>query len=72
MTMDCATGVLMFDNGERPIANNLQHHFDAVSKLFEDERAIARTLLKGLCSSTTPNTPSAAPSADRGPQHHKQ
>lgn len=48
LALDCATDVLVFDADERPIADDLQHHFEAVSKLPEDERAIARALLEGL------------------------
>lgn len=48
MALDCAADVLVFDTGERPITDDLQHHFEAVSKLPEDERAIARALLEGL------------------------
>ena len=31
-----------------PIADHLQHHFEAVSKLPEEDRAVARVLLEGL------------------------
>lgn len=48
MALDCATDVLVFDASERPIADDLQHHFEAISKLPEEERAIARVLLEGL------------------------
>lgn len=40
--------VLVLDAGERPITDDLQHHFEAVGKLSKDERAIARALLEGL------------------------
>lgn len=33
---------------ERPIADDLQRQFEAISKLPEAERAIARVLLEGL------------------------
>ena len=48
MALDCATDVLVFDPSERPIADDLQRQFEAVSKLPEAERAIARHLLEGL------------------------
>lgn len=43
-----AIDALVFDENERPITDDLQHHFEAVSKLPESERAIARALLEGL------------------------
>lgn len=46
--LDCATDVLVFDPSERPIADDLQRQFEAISKLPEEERAIARHLLEGL------------------------
>ena len=46
--LDCATDVLVFDPSERPIADDLQRQFEAISKLPEAERAIARVLLEGL------------------------
>ncbi len=48
VTLDCATDVLVFDSDERPIADDLQRQFEAISKLPEEERAIARVLLEGL------------------------
>lgn len=36
------------DANERPIADDLQHHFEAISKLSEEERAIACVPLEGL------------------------
>ena len=48
LALDCATDVLVFDASERPIADVLQRQFEAVSKLPEAERAIARVLLEGL------------------------
>ena len=38
IALDCATDVLVFDANERPIADDLQHHFEAVSKLPEEDR----------------------------------
>ena len=48
LALDCATDVLVFDPSERPIADDLQRQFEAISKLPEEERAIARHLLEGL------------------------
>ena len=48
LALDCATDVLVFDASERPIADDLQRQFEAISKLPEEERAIARHLLEGL------------------------
>jgi len=48
LALDCATDVLVFDPRERPIADDLQRQFEAVSKLPEEERAIASHLLEGL------------------------
>jgi transcriptional regulator with XRE-family HTH domain len=48
LALDCATDVLVFDVSERPIADDLQRQFEAISKLPEDERHIARVLLEGL------------------------
>lgn len=48
IALDCATDVLVFDPSERPIADDLQRQFEAISKLPEAERAIARVLLEGL------------------------
>jgi transcriptional regulator with XRE-family HTH domain len=48
LALDCATDVLVFDPSERPIADDLQRQFEAISKLPEEERAIARVLLEGL------------------------
>lgn len=48
MALDCATDVLVLDPSERPIADDLQRQFEAVSKLPEAEPAIARHLLEGL------------------------
>ncbi len=48
LALDCATDVLVFDPSERPIADDLQRQFEAISKLPEAERAIARHLLEGL------------------------
>ncbi len=55
LALDCATDVLVFGPSARPIADDLQHQFEAISKLPEDERAIARHLLEGWCSSPTPS-----------------
>lgn len=43
-----STDELVFDESERPIADDLKHQFEAVSKLPEDDRKIARALLEGL------------------------
>lgn len=48
LALDCATDALVFDVSERPIADDLQRQFEAISKLPEAERAIARVLLEGL------------------------
>lgn len=48
LALDCATDALVFDPSERPIADDLQRQFEAISKLPEAERAIARVLLEGL------------------------
>lgn len=48
LALDCATDVLVFDPSERPIADDLQRQFEAISKLPEEERTIARHLLEGL------------------------
>lgn len=48
LALDCATDVLVFDPSERPIADDLQRQFEAISKLPEEERAIAWHLLEGL------------------------
>ena len=40
--------MLVFDPSERPIADDLQRQSEAISKLPEAERAIARVLLEGL------------------------
>jgi len=48
LALDCATDVLVFDPSERPIADDLQRQFEAISKLPEAERVIARHLLEGL------------------------
>ncbi|HEY4581905.1 MAG TPA: hypothetical protein VIG88_03440 [Lysobacter sp.] len=37
----------MFDPSERPIADDLQRQFEAISRLPDDQRAIARVLLEG-------------------------
>ncbi len=48
LALDCATDALVFDASERPIADDLQRQFEAISKLPEEERKIARVLLEGL------------------------
>lgn len=48
LALDCATDVLVFDPSERPIADDLQRQFEAISRLPDDQRAIARVLLEGL------------------------
>lgn len=48
IALDCATDALVFDASERPIADDLQRQFEAISKLPEADRAIARVLLEGL------------------------
>ena len=48
LALDCATDVLVFDPSERPIADDLQRQFEAMSRLPEDDRRIARALLEGI------------------------
>lgn len=48
LALDCATDALVFDASERPIADDLQRQFEAMSRLPEDDRKIARALLEGL------------------------
>lgn len=48
LALTCATDTLVFDASERPIADDLQRQFEAISQLPEDERKIARVLLEGL------------------------
>ena len=40
IALDCATDMLVFDPNERPIADDLQRQFEAMSRLPEDERRI--------------------------------
>ncbi len=47
LMLNCATDVLVFDSNEEPITDNLRQ-FLTVSKLPQQERAIARHLLEGL------------------------
>jgi transcriptional regulator with XRE-family HTH domain len=48
MALTCATDVLVFEPNERPIADDLQRQFEAISQLPDEDRHIARTLLEGL------------------------
>jgi len=48
MALDCSTDALVFDESERPIADDLKRQFEAASRLPEEERMIARALLEGL------------------------
>lgn len=47
-TLDCSTDELVFDESERPIADDLKLQFEAISRLPEEDRKIARALLEGL------------------------
>lgn len=46
--LDCSTDELVFDESERPIADDLKLQFEAISRLPEEDRKIARALLEGL------------------------
>lgn len=48
LALDFATDVLVFDANEHPNADDLQRQFEAIGKLPEEERKIARVLLEGL------------------------
>lgn len=48
LSLDCATDALVFDANERPIPDDLQRQFEAMSRLPEEERKIAHALLEGL------------------------